>query len=129
MEINKDIIADLNRLKAKTDSCGNINPKYFVELLDIVSALANSSGNGENYDRLIQEQYMDNPNDVVVSYPVNHFHAISIAVMRGTIIYGGFTFNEGTVRDIEFSTTNQTVLEFTVTPNSQVYVEYLMKRV
>jgi hypothetical protein len=127
METN-DIISGINNLLIKVESCGQVKPKDFIQLINIVAMLAQSSGNGENYDRLIQEQYLDNPNDITVSYPVGHFHAISIAVMRGTINYGGFIFYEGTVRDIEFSTVNQIALEFIVKANSQVYVEYLMKR-
>ena len=122
-----DIESSLNALRSKFDGCNTVNPKDVLQLLEIVAAVNSCSGSGDNYGKLIQEQYRDNANDVIVSYPVGTYHSMSICVMQGTMVYGGFLFNEGTVRNIEVTTTNQTATEFTVTAGSQVYVEYLIK--
>lgn len=122
-----DITPKINELLSKFDGCSNVTPKDLKEVVELISAVNQCAGVGENYGKLIQEQYMDNGSDHTVVYPVGTYHAMSICVIRGSIIYGGFVFNEGAVRNIEVTTTNQTETSFTVTANSQVYVEYLIK--
>ena len=122
-----DIASSLNALRSKFDGCHTVSPKDVLQLLEIVAAVNSCAGGGDDYGKLIQEQYRDNANDVTVSYPVGTYHSMSICVMQGTMIYGGFLFNEGTVRNIEVTTTNQTETQFVVTAGSQVYVEYLIK--
>jgi hypothetical protein len=122
-----DITSSINSLRSKFDRCNVVSPKDVLQLLEVVAAVDACSGGGEDYGKLIQEQYSGNSNDVEVVYPVGTYHSISICVILGTIIYGGFSFNEGSVRNIEVTTTNQTETSFTVKAGSQVYVEYLIK--
>lgn len=122
-----DITTTINSLRSKFDGCNTVSPKDVLQLLELVAAVNSCAGGGDNYGKLIQEQYRENANDVTVTYPVNTYHSMSICVMQGTMVYGGFLFSEGSVRNIEVTTTNQTETSFIVTANSQVYVEYLIK--
>lgn len=122
-----DITSSINDLRSKFDRPCTPSAKDILQLLEIVAAVNSCAGGGEDYGKLIQEQYRDNANDVTVTYPVGTYHSMSICVMVGSIVYGGFFFGEGSVRNIEVTTTNQTKTTFVVTAGSQVYVEYLIK--
>jgi len=126
---NQGITNTINELLSRADKCGTVTNKDFTSIVNLIAMVSSEKGSGETYNTLIQESYKGNSEDVEVSYPVDTYHSISICVMRGTIVYGGFTFYEGTVRNIEVTTTNKTRTEFIVKAGSEVYVEYLIKTI
>lgn len=125
-----EIDQNINELLIAFQDCKKILNSDLRKLTEVLIAVKNCDfGKGVNYDTLVQEQYKDNPQNKEVIYPIGTYHSMSICVLSGTMIYGGFVFSAGTVRNIEVTTTNRTETIFTVTAGSQVYVEYLKETI
>lgn len=121
-----EITQNINELLIAFQDCNKVKNSDLRKLVELVSAVNTCSNGGPLYNTLITETYEPITN-TLVTYPVNTFHSITIIVLEGNIIYNTFTFPTGTTKNIEVTTLNQTLLEFTVTAGSKVMVEYLIE--
>lgn len=119
-EINQTI----NQLKIAFQTCHKPSNDDLLLLVDLVAAVNKCANGGANYNTLITERY-EGPAEIVV--PVNKLHSYTLAVLRGSVEYDGFTFPRGTTRNVEFTTLNQTEFKYIVTPGSEVMFEYLIE--
>lgn len=119
-EINQTI----NQLKMAFTTCKHPTNKDLVLLVDLITAVNKCANGGANYNTLVTERY-EGPSEILV--PINTLHSYTIAVLKGSVEYEGFTFPRGTTRNIEFTTLNQTAFKYTVTPGSLVMFEYLIE--
>lgn len=119
-EINQTI----NQLKIAFQTCHKFNNKDLELLVDLVAAINTCANGGAKYNTLITERY-EGPSEIIV--PVNKLHSYTLAVLKGSVDYDGFTFPQGTTRNVEFTTLNQTSFKYTVNPGSLVMFEYLIE--
>ena len=119
-EINQTI----NQLKIAFQTCHKFNNKDLELLVDLVAAVNKCANGGAHYNTLITEKY-EGPSEIVI--PVNKLHSYTLAVLKGSVEYDGFTFPRGTTRNVEFTTLNQTEFKYIVTPGSLVMFEYLIE--
>lgn len=117
-EINKVI----NQLKLTFNNCRKIENKDLSSLVDLIDAIYRCNESNAKYDTLISHSYLG---PIDISYPANSFHSFSLIVTEGTITYKDLILSKGSVKNVEFSTLNQTPLEFTVNPGGKVLFEYL----
>jgi len=115
----------VNTLLAAFEDCNKIKNSDLRKLVELVAAVNTCANGGPNYDTIITDLY-EPITDEIVTYPINTFHAITIIVLNGSIVYNTFTFPAGTTQNIEVTTLNQTPITFTVKANSRVMVEYLI---
>ena len=127
-EINQTI----NELLIAFDDCNKIKNSDLRKLVELVAAVNECCGGGPLYNTKIQEVYTPLI-DTVVSYPVNSFHSISIMIISGNITQSIgptiVTYPTGSVLNTEFTTLNQTTIEFTVKAGATVVVEYLIETI
>ncbi len=123
MECN-EINQAINQLKIAFKTCSKPSNDDLSLLVELIAAVNKCANGGSHYNTLITERY-EGPS--VISKPVNTLHSYTLAVLKGTVEYEGFTFPRGTVRNIEFTTLNQKPIEYTVTPGSLVMFEYLIE--
>ena len=114
----------INELTIAFQDCNKIKNSDLRRLVELVSAVNTCSNGWPNYITLISDSY-NTPQ--IVTYPVNSFHSFSLNVLSGSIIYEGFNFPAGSTRNVEYTTLNQTPLEFEVNPGSTVLIEYLIE--
>lgn len=111
----------INELTIQLNHCKPPSNSELKDMLNILKLMNECNGGGD-YNTLVQETYTT---EGVVSFPIDSFHSFSINVMEGSMDYGGVNFPEGTTRNVEFSTKNQTVVSFKVNFKSKVFIEYL----
>ena len=111
----------INELTIQLNHCKPPSNSELKDMLNILKLMNECNGGGE-YNVLVQETHTAHKE---VSYPIGTFHSFSINVLEGSMIYGGVMFPAGTTRNVEFSTTNQTVVKFMVNQKSKVFIEYL----
>jgi hypothetical protein len=116
----------VNELIVAFQNCKTIKNSDLIKLVELVSAVSTCSNGGVDYNTMITVSYTA---PEVVTWPVNSFHSYSLAILSGSIYYQGFTLQAGTVKNVEFTTLNQTVLTFEVNPGSEVLFEYLIETV
>ncbi len=119
-EINQII----NQLKIAFQTCKKIDNGDLELLVDLVAAVSKCSNGGPSYNTLVSKVY-EGPE--TVTFPVDSFHSFSLSVMVGSVVYQGFIFPQGSVKNIEFTTLNQTEITFTVNAGSRVLFEYLIE--
>lgn len=117
-----------NQLIVAFQDCNKIKNEDLRKLVDLVIAVNTCSNGGPDYNTINTDVY-EPITDQIVNYPINSFHAITIVVLGGSIIYNTFTFPAGTTQNIEVTTLNQTPITFTVKAGSQVMVEYLTETI
>lgn len=122
LEINQTI----NELLIAFQDCKEIKNSDLRKLVELVSAVNTCNNGGSPYNTLVQETY-DSPQ--TVTFPINSFHSFSLSVLSGSIEYYGINFPTGSTRNVEYTTLNQSELEFTVNPGSSVFFEYLIETV
>lgn len=127
-EINQTV----NELLIAFADCNKIKNEDLRKLVDLVQAVSICSNGGANYNTEITEFY-EPVTDLVVSYPVNSYHSISIMVISGfiteTVNSSEITYPKGTVLNTEVTTLNQTVTTFKVKAGANVIVKYLIETV
>ena len=121
-EINK--VA--NQLLTAFQDCNKIKNSDLRKLVDLVIAVNTCANGGPDYNTIVTNNY-EPVTDMIVTYPINTFHAITIIVLTGSIEYNSFSFPAGTTKNIEVTTLNQTPITFTVKAGSKVMVEYLIQ--
>ena len=117
-----------NQLIVAFQDCNKIKNSDLRKLVDLVIAVNTCSNGGPYYNTIVTNTY-EPVTDEIVTYPINTFHAITIVVLEGSIIYNTFTFPAGTTQNIEVTTLNQTPITFTVKAGSKVMVEYLIETI
>ena len=106
--------------------CNKIKNSDLRKLVDLVIAVNTCANGGPDYNTIVTDTY-EPVTDMIVTYPINTFHAITIIVLTGSIEYNSFSFPAGTTQNIEVTTLNQTPITFTVKAGSKVMVEYLIQ--
>ena len=129
-EINQTI----NQLKIAFQTCHKFNNKdledyiknFHIGTNGYPSCTLNKDGVKKTWaiHQLIAQAY-EGPSEIVI--PVNKLHSYTLAVLKGSVEYDGFTFPRGTTRNVEFTTLNQTEFKYIVTPGSLVMFEYLIE--
>ena len=117
-----------NELLIAFQDCNKIKNSDLRKLVELVSAVSTCSNGGPDYDTIITDIY-EPVVDEIVTYPINTFHAITIIVLQGSIVYNTFTFPAGTTQNIEVTNLNQTPIIFTVKSGSKVMVDYLIETI
>jgi len=123
-----EIPQTVNELLISFQDCNKIKNSDLRKLVELVSAVSTCSNGGPNYDTVITDTY-EPITDTIITYPINTFHAITIIVLQGSIIYNTFTFPAGTTQNIEVTNLNQTPITFTVKAGSKVMIEYLIETI
>lgn len=123
-----EISQTANQLITAFQDCNKIKNSDLRKLVDLVIAVNNCANGGPDYNTIMTDIY-EPFSDQVVIYPINSFHAITIVVLLGNIVYNTFTFPAGTTQNIEVTTLNQTPITFTVKAGSKVMVEYLIETI
>lgn len=118
----KDIDKTINQLKLTFNNCRKVENKDLVLLIDLIDAMYKCNESNAKYDTLISHSYLG---PIDVTYPPNTFHSFSLMVTEGTITYQDLILSKGSVKNIEFSTLNQTPITFTVNTGGKVLFEYL----
>ena len=121
-----EITQAANELFMAFQDCNKIKNSDLTKLVELVIAVNSCQNGGPLYNTIVVNTYEPVSNQVV-NYPINSFHAITIVVLSGSIIYNGFTFPSGTTQNIEVATLNQTPISFTVKAGSKVMVEYIIQ--
>lgn len=117
-----------NQLITAFQDCNKIKNSDLRKLVELISAVNTCTNGGPDYDTIITDIY-EPMADEIVTYPINTFHAITIVVLQGSIVYNTFTFPAGTTQNIEVTNLNQTPIIFTVKSGSKVIVEYLIENI
>jgi hypothetical protein len=117
-----------NQLITAFQDCNKIKNSDLRTLVELIIAVNTCANGGPDYDTIITDTYTP-VSDQIVTYPINTFHAITIIVLSGSIVYNTFTFPAGTTQNIEVTTLNQTPITFTVKAGSSVMVEYLIETI
>lgn len=120
-DCSREIEQMINELTIQLGHCKPPTNSELTSMLNILKLMNQCNGGGD-YNVLVQETHTAHKE---VSYPIGTFHSFSINVLEGSMIYGGVMFPAGTTRNVEFSTTNQTVVKFMVNQKSKVFIEYL----
>lgn len=123
-----EISQTINELLIAFQDCNKILNSDLRKLVELVSAVNTCANGGPNYDTLVSATYSPSA-DQTVTFPINTFHAVTIVVLSGSIVYNTFTFPAGITQNIEFTTLNQTPITFVVKAGSRVLVEYLIETV
>lgn len=123
-----EISQTINELLISFQDCNKILNSDLRKLVELVSAVNTCANGGPNYNTIISNTYSPTL-DQTITIPINTFHALTIIVVSGNIIYNTFTLPPGTTQNIEVTTLNQTPVTFVAKANSQVLVEYLKETV
>jgi len=127
-EINQTV----NELLIAFEDCNKYKNSDLRKLVELVAAVNSCANGGAHYDTEIIESY-EPVTDLIVTYPINTYHSISVLVLEGNItqlINGNiFTFPTKTVLNTEVTTLNQTPYVFTGKAGAKVVVNYLIETV
>jgi len=123
-----EISQTINELLIAFQDCNKIKNSDLRKLVELVSTVNTCSNGGPLYNTLLTDVY-EPLSDTVVSYPVNSFHAVTLMLVNGSIIYNGITLPKGSTINIEFTTLNQTPFIFTALTGSKIIVEYIIETI
>lgn len=121
-----EIVQTTNQLITAFADCNKIKNSDLRKLVELISAVNTCSNGGPNYDTLITDVYEPVTN-TVITYPINTFHAITMILITGNVIYNGVTLPQGSTINIEFTNLNQTPFTFTAIAGSKVIIEYIIE--
>lgn len=123
-EINQTV----NYLLTAFQDCQQLNASDMQLLVELVAAVNTCANGGPDYNTLINT-IIEPDETEVVTYPIGDFHAISVVISSGSIVYQGITLSPGASINIEFTTTNQQAFTFTVNAGSKVLVERIIETI
>lgn len=123
-----EIQQTVNELLIAFQDCNKVKNSDLRKLVELVAAVNTCSNGGPLYNTMITDVY-EPLTDTVVTYPVDSFHAISVMLVNGNILYNGITLPQNSVINIEFTTLNQTAITFTALAGSKIIVEYIIETV
>lgn len=113
-------------LMAAFQDCNKIKNSDLRKLLELILAVNTCANGGASYNTLVN--YVYEPDEtVVITYEPNTFHAISLVVTQGNVIYNGLTLPTNTSINLEFTTLNQQDFTFTINPGSIILVEQVIE--
>ena len=121
-----EIQQNINELLIAFQDCNKVKNSDLRKLVELVAAVNVCSNGGPSYNTIITDIY-EPISDQIVTYPINTFHALTLVILNGSIVYNTFTFPAGTTQNIEVTTLNQTPIIFTVKAGSKVMVEYIIE--
>ena len=121
-----EIQQNINELLIAFQDCNKVKNSDLRKLVELVAAVNVCSNGGPSYNTIITDIY-EPISDQIVTYPINTFHALTLIILNGSIVYNTFTFPAGTTQNIEVTTLNQTPIIFTVKAGSKVMVEYIIE--
>lgn len=116
----------INELLIAFQDCNKVKNSDLRKLVELVAAVNTCTNGGPLYNTLITDTY-EPLTDTVITYPVDSFHAISVMLVNGNILYNGITLPQNSVINIEFTTLNQTEFTFTALAGSKIIVEYIIE--
>lgn len=114
----------INYLRSTFQDCSRVSPEDLRLLVDLVAAIYNCESVGTNYSTVNNDVY-EPIIDTTVTYPIDSFHAVSIVIASGMVIYNGISLPVGTSINLEFTTLNSTAISFLAKAGSKVLVEYI----
>lgn len=117
-----------NELLIAFKDCNKIKNSDLRKLVELVSAVSTCSNGGPNYDTIVTDVYEPITN-TVVTYPISTFHAITMMLINGNVIYNGVTLPQGSTINIEVTNLNQTPFVFTALAGSKAIIEYIIKTI
>ena len=117
-----------SELNTAFQDCNKIKNSDLRKMLDLVMAVSTCANGGASYNT-IQSFVYEPSTDQEIIYDVNTFHAISIAVISGSIIRDGVILKAGTTYKAEFTALNVQDFIFTVNLGSKVLVEIIKEDV
>ena len=123
-QINQEV----NSLILAFSDCKKIRNEDLVRLVELIAAVNICANGGANYSTILNTIYEPSEDEVII-LPVNSFHAISMVVVRGPVIYNGVTLVNGNTVNLEVTTTNQTDFTFTATAGSKILVETIVETI
>lgn len=123
-----EITQTVNYLSAAFQDCTTLKAEDMQTLVELVAAVNTCANGGPNYDTINNDLY-EPVVDEIITYPVDSFHAISIVLLEGNMLYNGVTMTPGFTVNIEVTTTNQTALTFTAFAGSKIMVEYITETI
>ena len=118
----------VNQLITAFQDCNKIKNSDLRKLVELVSAVNTCSNGGPDYDTIVTDVYEPITN-TVVTYPINTFHAITMMLINGNVIYNGVTLPQGSTINIEVTNLNQTPFVFTALAGSKVIIEYIIETI
>lgn len=111
------------KLMAAFQDCNKIKNSDLRKMLDLVMAVSTCANGGASYNTLETFSYTPTEGNEEVTYDVNTFHAITIAVLSGSIIRDGVYIPVGSSYSLEFTALNTQDFNFTVVNGSNILVE------
>lgn len=103
--------------------CNKIKNEDLRKLTELVMTVSTCANGGASYNTLETFNYTPTTGNQIVNYQVNTFHAITIAVLSGSIIKDNVTITTGSSYNLEFTALNAQEFTFTVVNGSNVLVE------
>lgn len=123
-----EIPQTVNKLLIAFKDCNKVKNSDLRKLVELVSAVNICSNGGPDYDTIVTDVYEPITN-TVVTYPINTFHAITMMLINGNVIYNGVTLPQGSTINIEVTNLNQTPFVFTALAGSKAIIEYIIKTI
>lgn len=103
--------------------CNKIKNEDLRKLTELVMAVNTCANGGASYNTLETFNYTPTEGNQEITYDVNTFHAITIAVLFGNIIKDNVYIPAGSSYNVEFTALNAQEFTFTVVNGSNVLVE------
>lgn len=123
-----EIQQNINYLLTAFEDCSKLKASDMQLLVELIAAVNICSNGGPDYNTVVSQVY-EPEIDQIISFPINTFHAISLAVVNGTGIYNGITLTPGTSINLELTTLNQTIFTFTARAGSKILINYIIETV
>jgi hypothetical protein len=118
----------INELLIAFDDCKQVKNEDLIKLVQLVSAVNVCQNGGVNYNTVLT-QSIEPLTDTVITYPVNDFHAISVVIVNGEMIYNGVTMSSGYSINLELTTTNQQIFTFLAKAGSKILIERVVETI
>lgn len=122
-EINQTI----NYLLTAFEDCKKIDPEDLRTMVELIAAVNTCANGGVEYNCTDTIIYEDILIDEPIVIPPNRFHAISIVVLEGSILYNDALVPQGATINIEYTTLNQQPFNFTIKSGARVLVETIIE--
>lgn len=123
-----EISQNVNYLLAAFEDCSKLKASDMQLLVELIAAVNTCANGGTEYNTLLNNIYEPDETEVI-TYSIGNFHAISIVISSGSILYQGITLSPGASINIEFTTTNQQDFSFTVNAGSRILVERIIETI
>lgn len=123
-----EISQTINELLIAFQDCNKIKNEDLRKLVELVAAVNTCSNGGPAYDTSVSYIY-EPVIDTIIAYPIDTFHAISLVVTQGNVVYNGFTLTPGTSFNEEYTNLNQSEFSFTALAGSKTLVVQIIETI